>query len=390
MKTIRYTLVTTCLLGSAVALAGLQSGCHKSEAAPEPAGPQVPSGQVWLSPQQVADAKIEVQAMGVQDVDDTILTSGRVTLDDLRSGHVFSPVSGRVVSINTTNAQLGAKVKKGDPLAVIESPDIGTAVSDLHKAEAGLIAAQHDYDRKKSLFEQKAGSAADLEASEDGYRTAKAELERARQKTNLLHTGAVDSVSQTYTLTSPIDGEVLTRQINPGIEVQGQYSGGTTMELFTIGELDKVWVIADLYEMDLARVHVGSPAVVTVVAYPGTVFKGTVDWVSGMLDPNTRTAKVRATFDNPDRLLRPEMYSTVQISVDQKKALAIPRNALLRLGEYKVVFTQVGEDQGTTKFERVPVDVDEGESSPWLEVKHGLEPGQKVVVNGAILLSQKL
>jgi multidrug efflux pump subunit AcrA (membrane-fusion protein) len=109
-----------------------------------------------------------------------------------------------------------------------------------------------------------------------------------------------------------------------------------------------------------------------------------------MLDPNTRTTKVRATFDNPDRLLRPEMYVTVQISVEQKKALAIPRNALLRLGEYKVVFVQVGEDGGLLKFERVPVDVDEGESSQWLEVRHGLEVGQRVVVSGAILLSQKL
>jgi cobalt-zinc-cadmium efflux system membrane fusion protein len=345
---------------------------------------------VWLTPQQVTDAKIEAQPVEMQDVDDTILTSGRVTLDDLRSGHVYSPVTGRVVSINQTNAQLGAKVKKGDPLAVIESPDIGNAVSDLHKAEAALIAAQHDYSRKKSLYEQSAGSAADLEISEDSYRTAKAELERARQKTNLLHTGAVDSVTNTYMLTSPIDGEVLTRQINPGIEVQGQYNGGSTQELFTIGELDKVWVIADLYEMDLARVHVGSPAVVTVVAYPGKVFKGTVDWVSGMLDPNTRTAKVRATFDNTERLLRPEMYATVQISVDQKKALAIPRNALLRLGEYKVVFIEVGQGDGQVKYERMPVDVDEGESSPWLEVKHGLDAGQKVVVNGAILLSQKL
>jgi cobalt-zinc-cadmium efflux system membrane fusion protein len=377
-----------CVLGCAAA--GIGVACHKSQAAAEPSGPQAPAGQVWLTPQQVTDAKIEVQNVGVQDVDDTILTSGRVTLDDLRSGHVFSPVTGRVVSINQTNAQLGAKVKKGDALAVIESPDIGTINSDLHKAEAGLIAAQHDYDRKKSLYEQKAGSAADLEASEDSYRTAKAELERARMKANLLHTGAVDSVSQTYTLTSPIEGEVLMRQINPGIEVQGQYSGGTTQELFTVGELDKVWIIADLYEMDLARVHIGTPAVVTVVAYPGKVFKGSVDWVSGMLDPNTRTAKVRATFDNPDRLLRPEMYATVQISVDQKKALAIPRNALLRLGEYKVVFIKLGESDGHVAFERLPVDVDEGESSPWLEVKHGLEPGQSIVVNGAILLSQKL
>jgi cobalt-zinc-cadmium efflux system membrane fusion protein len=362
-------------------------GCHKSQAATEPVEPEPPSGEVWLSPQQVTDAKIDVRTVKEEDVDDTILTSGRVTLDDLKAGHVFSPVTGRVVKINS---QLGGRVKKGDALATIESPDIGSAVSDVHKAEADLIAAQHDYQRKKDLFEQKAGSAADLESAEDTYRKAKAELERARQKQALLRVGSVDLVTQTYVLPSPIDGEVLMRNINPGIEVQGQYSGGATQELFTVGELDRVWVLADIYEMDLSRVHVGTPAVVTVVAYKDKVFKGQVDWVSGMLDPNTRTAKVRCTFDNADRLLRPEMYSTVQISVDQKRSLAIPRNSLLRLGEYKVVFIEVGADPGRVRFRRVPVDVDEGEGSQWLEVKHGLEVGQKVVINGAILLSQKL
>ncbi len=371
-----------------VALAGATgASCHKSQAATEPAGPQAPTGQVWLTPAQVKDAKIEVQPVAEHDVDDTILTSGRVTLDDLRSAHVFSPVTGRVVKIT---AQLGEHVKKGDPLALIESPDIGNAVSDVHKAEADLIAAEHDYKRKKGLFEQKAGSAADLETAEDSWRRAKAELERARQKAFLLRTGSVDSVTQTYTLASPIDGEILLRNINPGAEVQGQYTGGATQELFTIGELDKVWVLGDLYEMDLARVHVGSPAEVMVVAYKDKVFRGRVDWVSGMLDPNTRTAKVRCTFDNPDRLLRPEMYATVRVSVDQKRALAIPRGALLRLGEYKVVFIEVGENQAEARFERVPVEVDEGESSAWLEVTHGLEVGQKIVVSGAILLSQKL
>jgi cobalt-zinc-cadmium efflux system membrane fusion protein len=374
-----------CLLLAALGATG--PSCHKLQAAPEPVG-QPPPGQVWLTPAQVRDGHIEVQPVGDQDVDDTILTSGRVALDDLRSGHVFSPVTGRVVSIA---AQLGQRVKKGDPLAVIESPDIGNAVSDLHKAEADLIAAEHDYQRKKELHEQKACSDADLEMAEDNYRRAKAEIERARQKAALLHTGGADSVTQTYTLSSPIDGDVLLRNISPGIEVQGQYTGGTTQELFTIGELDRVWVLGDLYEIDLARVKIGAPAVVSVVTYGGRVFRGQVDWVSGMLDPNTRTAKVRCTFDNPDRLLRPEMYATVQISVEQKRALAIPRGALLRLGEYKVVFVELGEGEGHVKFERTPVEVDEaGESSKWLEVKHGLQPGQRVVVNGATLLSQSL
>jgi cobalt-zinc-cadmium efflux system membrane fusion protein len=381
-------------------IAACDVSCSSSRAATQVSGSAVPPGQVWLTPAQVAELEIDVQPVTEQTVDDTLMTSGTVNLDDLRSGHVFSPVTGRVVKIV---AQLGQRVKKGDPLATIESPDIGSAVSDAHKAEADLIAAEHDLRRKRDLFAEKAAAAADVEASEDAERNAKAELERARQKQFLLRQGNVDAVSQTYTLPSPIDGEVLLRNINPGVEVQGQYSGGagnncipglTTNavcgELYTIGELDKVWILGDVYEIDMGRVHVGAPATVTTVAYPGVAFKGTIDWVSGGLDTNTRTAKVRCTLDNPDRKLRPMMYTSVAISVDQRKAVAIPRTAIVHLGEYKVVFVQVGEADGKVHFQRLPIDVDENQVNAFVAVKHGVRMGQRVVANGADALLQKL
>jgi len=382
-----------------VALAALGASCHATQAS-EAAAASLHPGEVWLTPAEVANDHIEVAPVTEQVVDDTIVTSGTITLDDMRTAHVYSPVTGRVVKVDV---QLGQRVKKGDPLAIIESPDVGTAVSDEHKAEADLIAAEHDLNRKRDLFAQNAAAAADVEASEDAERNAKAELERARQKVFLLRSGNVDAVSQTFTLTSPIEGEVLLWNIGPGMEVQGQYSGGANApatgslaatanpgELFTIGELDKVWVLGDIYEVDLARVHVGEHAKVTTVTYPGQVFDGVVDWISGSLDPNTRTAKVRCTFENPDRKLRPMMYSTVRISVDQKKALAIPRTAIMQLGEYKVVFVQVGDADGKVRFERLPIDVDESDETPYVAVKHGVDAGQKIVVNGATTLLQKL
>jgi cobalt-zinc-cadmium efflux system membrane fusion protein len=372
-----------------IAVASLSSlcamACHRSEGSVTPEV-QPPAGEVWLTPQQVKDAKIQVEPLTPHDVDDTILTSGTITLDDMRAGHVFSPVTGRVVKIV---AALGQRVKKGDGLAIIESPDVGVAVSDVHKAEADILAAEHDLKRKKDLYSQKAGPQSDVEAANDTYRKAKAELERAKEKEVLLERGNVDVVTQQFTLTSPVDGEILLRNINPGVEVQGMYSGGANVELFTLGEVDRVWVMGDLYEMDLPRVHKGAPAYVTVVAYPGKVFTGEVDWVSGSLDPNTRTAKVRCTFDNPDKLLRPMMYATVHISVDRETAPAIPRPALLRLGDDKVVFVQVGEGDGLVRFKQTVVDdVDEGEASPWLVIKGGLVLGQKIVVKGGILLAQ--
>lgn len=381
-------LLRVALVAFSPPLAVAAVSCRPSQAAlPGTGNAGSHPGQVWLDPDQVKEAKIVTQVVGEQVVDDTVVTSGTVTLDDERSGHVFSPVTGRVLKIL---AGFGEHVKRGDPLAIVESPDVGTAVSDTHKAEADLIAAEHDLKRKRELFEQRAAAAADVETSEDSYRNAKAELERARQKQFLLRIGNVDSVTQTYTLSSPIDGEVLLRNISPGMEVQGQYGGGSSPELFTIGELDRVWLFGDIYEVDLARVHVGSTARVTVLAYPNRVFDGKVDWVSGGLDPNTRTAKVRCTFDNPEKLLRPSMYATVRIDVDQRKALAIPRDALLRMGEYNVVFVRVAQsDDGRIHYERLPVDIVEGDG-PWLAVTHGLELGQAVVVTGAALLSQKL
>jgi cobalt-zinc-cadmium efflux system membrane fusion protein len=288
------------------------------------------------------------------------------------------------------NAQLGERVTKGESLAVIESPDIGSAVSDLRKADADLIAADHAYRREKDLCAKSACTQVDLETAEDNYRKAKAEMERAQQKAYLLRQGNANAVTGTYTLSTPIDGEVIMRNLNPGIEVQGQYGGNTVTELFTVGELDEVWVLADIYEMDLARVKIGSPCVVTTVAYKDKRFEGKVDWVSGMLDPTTRTARVRCTFENKDRMLKPEMYATAQISVEQRRALAIPRNAILRLGDTTVVFVEVSDDNGMVKYERMPVSVDEGESSDWLVVQHGLDAGQKVVVSGAIKLAANL
>ncbi len=382
----RVVLRAVVALGMLAASSIAVAGCHKKPVA-EPVAIEPPAGQVWLTPQQVTDGKITFGPVAEHDVDDTILTSGRVTFDDLRVGHVFSPVTGRVVRIA---ANPGDRVKKGAPLAVIESPDIGNAVSDVHKAEADVIAAEHDFKRKKDLFEKHATSLADLEMSEDSYRKAKAEVERARAKAFLLRAGGINAGSQTYTLVAPIDGEVIMRDVNPGIEVAGQYGGGAAKELFTVGELDRVWVFADLYEMDLARVKVGSKVVVKIVAYKDKVFEGRVDWVSGMLDATSRTVKVRCTLENPDKLLKPEMYATVQLSVEERRAMAIPRQSILRLGDSTIVFLQVGETDGKVRFERVPVTVDEGESSNWLVVQHGLELGQNIVTSGAILLSAKL
>jgi membrane fusion protein, heavy metal efflux system len=344
--------------------------------------------EVAFSPEEVKQKGIEVVPFAEHAVEIAIRTSGRVAWDDLRVAHVFSPVAGRVSDIK---AGLGEHVKKGAGLAVVVSPDIGQWSSDMGKAKADLTAAEHDFKRKRELLDLKAVARADYEASEDTFRQAKAEMERARQKIDMLRSGGANFVSQSFTLTSPIDGEVVARMVNPGLEIQGQYDNGTTTELFTVGERDTMWLISDVYEADIGRVSIGTKVTATTLAIPGKTFEGKVDWVSGSLDPATRTVKVRCVLDNADKLLRPDMYATALISVPERTGLAVPRAAVVHYGEQQVVFTEVATTEGgKRRFARMPVKADERVDGDWIPVTHGLEKGAVVVSKGAEALQEKI
>jgi cobalt-zinc-cadmium efflux system membrane fusion protein len=378
IRVILHSTVAACLTAC---LAACANPAERRRAGAEP-----PLTELWLWPDQVTAAKLQVEPLALQPVGGLVVTSGRVTFDDLKVAHVMSPVTGRVVRIE---AQPGQRVKKGDTLAVIESPDLGSAFSDLQKALADFTATEKEFNRQRELFEIHAGSQRDMEAAQGNYAKTRAELDRAKRKAQLLGNGRSGG-GQDYTLRAPIAGEVVARNVNPGAEVQGQYSGGS-VELFTIGELDTVWVMADLFEMDLGRVKQGAACMVRVVAYPKRTFVGIADWVSETLDPATRTAKVRCKLDNPDRELKPEMYASAALAVDQERTLALPRNAILHLGDQTMAFVALGRAaDGRLRFERRPVAVKEELGGEFLPVIRGISAGERVVVSGAILLSGML
>jgi cobalt-zinc-cadmium efflux system membrane fusion protein len=340
---------------------------------------------VWLTTTQLQAARLEIAPVQKRLVSDTIVTSGRVSFDDLHVSHVFSPVTGKVSKIS---AKTGQRVKKGDPLVYIDSPDVGVASAELNEAIADEAAARHEFDRQSELYASHAGSRREYEAAQDAYAKARAELERTRQKTRLLRGNPGDAVSQNFVLRAPIEGEVLVRNVTPGMEVQGQYGGGASGELFTIGELDPIWLLSEVYEVDMPRVKPNAHVEAQLVAYPGKQFVGQVDWISQMLDPATRTARVRAVVPNSNRELKPEMYATVTISVPGESTLAVPRGAVLHFGETTLVFVQLSTaPDGRLRFERRPVTVDEDISGDFMPVLHGLAEGDQVVTSGAILLS---
>jgi len=341
-------------------------------------------GAVSANNRTEASDTIAVAPVEEQLVDKAIVSSARIVFDENRVSHIFSPVTGRVTQII---AQLGETVHRGQKLAIITSPDMGNAMSDVNKAKPNVIQTEKELARQKELYSVHAGPLRDLESAQSNYAQAVAELQRATEKLRLLMEQAqTDRISQAFPLISPIDGEVVARQINPGTEVQGQYSGGTTTELYTIGLQDSLWVLADTYEQDLSHLKLGAPVDVTTVAYPDKVFSGRVNWISGTLDPSLRTVTVRCTLDNPDHLLKAGMYATVSIHTEGRKALAVPRGAILHFGDKAMV---IGVTEHSPRvYTRIPVIVDEAaEVGDFVPVLHGLERGTRIVTAGALLAS---
>jgi cobalt-zinc-cadmium efflux system membrane fusion protein len=364
----------------AVLVVGLLAlGCHER---PVEGPAPVPSGEAWLNDKQVADARIAVESARVRPVGAPVIAPARVAFNDLKVARVFSPVAGRVMQVL---AQPGDRVKKGTALASIHSPEVGQAVADLARAQADLQVSEQEERRQKELFEARAGSRRDLETALAAAARARAEFGRADEKARLLRAEGLQ-VTQSAEIRSPIDGEVISRNINPGMEVQGQYAGGQAVELFTVGELSAVWILADVFAIDVPRLAIGAPARASLPAFPGRTFDGTVDWISGALEPATRTARVRIKLANPDRALKPEMLGTVEMAGRSRESLAVPRSAVLRLGENRFVFVADGKaPDGRARFVRRNVDLDD-DGGDVVAVTRGLEPGERIVTEGAILL----
>jgi membrane fusion protein, heavy metal efflux system len=246
---------------------------------------------------------------------DIVMVAGTIAFDEDATVRVFSPLTGRVAKIM---ARVGDRVRKGDAIALIESPDLGIAVSDLRKAQADLIAAEHLLLRKRDLFARLTIARADLEVAEEDRRQAFTQLERAERKLKLLSLTGLDTTNDRYTLVAPIDGEIVTRSIAPGQEVAGQYAGGGNLTpLFTIGSLDRVSLLGDVLDVDLGRIRVGAAGRLVTTAYPGIVTDGVVDWVSGEPDSDTGTAKVRFTFPNASHILTPNTYGEVYVGLNR-------------------------------------------------------------------------
>ena len=343
-------------------------GCSRgSEAAPTKAEVTVdPNVYQTDRPELFKIVKVETRA-----VPTTLTANGVVAPDVNRTIHVTSLGSGRVVDLK---ARLGEQVNKGQVLLVISSPDLAGAFSDYQKAVADERLAKRALDRAQILFDKGAIAEKDYQVAEDTEEKAKVDVQTAAQHVRVLG-GDPAHPSPLIELRAPVAGTIVEQNV-AGFE--GIKSLDNTPNLFTIADLSQVWVVCDVFENDLDSVHIGDSAEIRLNAYPDRVLQGRVADISRVLDPNTRSAKVRIVLNNADGTLRPGMFAVATFrSKKLKQAVVVPTTAVMRLHDKEWVFVQEAPKQ----FRRQEVTTTGGSADGMQEIRGGISAGQSIVAN---------
>ena len=309
--------------------------------------------------------------------------SGEVQLDETRTVHVASPLTGLITKSFTTP---GARVKAGAPLFELDSPEVAEAKGSYLKAMAGLDFARKAAARETLLFARKV--AAEVEVQEAEAKRTEAETEIAAARGRLLRLGLTKSEIEGVSAkggTAALNGLVVVRASRAGIVVEGHVTPGehaeTGKELLTISDLDKVWVMADLKEADLAAVSSAAGGEATVDAL-GRSFPGRLDTIAGRMSEETRTAKARFSVDNNEALLKPGMFVSVRLGLPAEgESLVVPKVAVLADEGRTFVFTHKEGDY----WVRRPVTLG-ARFDGMVEIASGITAEQRIITDGSFLL----
>jgi cobalt-zinc-cadmium efflux system membrane fusion protein len=309
-----------------------------------------------------------------------LVANGTIAFDENRVSVVAPRAEGRIVNVRT---DLGQQVREGTPVASMLSPDVGQARGDLDRARATVDVARRNYEREKRLFEQSISPEKEMLDAEVAYRTAEADVRSAAARLESL--GATNGQGASYSLLSPISGTVVARNAMPG-----QLAGPET-NLFTIADLRNVWITVDVYSGDLARVRHGALATVTSGALPGENFIGHVTYAGGIVDPSSRTFKVRVEVENARLRLRPGVYAQVRIESAEAASntgpITVPEIAVQDLDGTKVVFV-AGAVPG--RYVVRSIVLGSAVEGGVVAVQSGLVVGERVVTRGAFQLKAEL
>jgi len=327
------------------------------------------------------------------------VTEGKIAIDEDRSTPVFSPYTGRVTKLL---ARPGDSVVKGQPLFVIEAADTVQAQNDyiaamsaLNKARSAVDLAEIQDKRAKDLFEGKAvplkdyqQSQANLIQAQNDLRSAQTALEASRNKLRILGFSEDDittfrqkgGINPEITIYAPLAGTVVQRKVGPGQYV----SSGASDPVYVIGDLSTVWLLAFVRESDAAKVAVGEDVTFNVMALPGRPLSARINYVAAAIDPATRRLQVRATIDNTDATLKPEMFANVTLySPGDHPALGVPKQALIYEGDQVRVW--VAHNDKSIELRLIKPGLTNGDL---VEVVGNLRPGEQIVTKGSLFIDR--
>lgn len=344
------------------------------------------SSVVTLAPNQVSLAEIAAAPAAPGLVSKELVLAGEVRLNEDRVVHIAPRVTGIVREARKT---LGDTVTPGETIVVLDSRELADAKSAHLTAKERLALAQSNFEREERLFKSKISPEQEYLTAKSALAEARIEMRSADQKLHALGftDKEIDGLNEQhdldltgYEIKSPSAGTVTEKHATPGEHFQAEG------QLYTICDLNSVWVIASVNAQDVGQVKKGQPATFTVDAYPGKTFHGQVTYIAEAMDEQTRTLKIRIHVDNPDHLLKAGMFVRVTLAVESKQsAVTVPPGAIQAQKDQAFVFL----DLGGGKFERREVKVGL-QSSQAVEILAGITQADRVVISGAFTLKSEL
>jgi cobalt-zinc-cadmium efflux system membrane fusion protein len=349
----------------------------------KPAKPAKPAdaeqeGVLAIDAEVLRDLKLTTFPAELRPGGEGVTALGELKVNESAYAEVGAPIPGRIVRLV---ASPGQAVRRGQPLAELQSVELGQARAQRTAALARAGLARQTVERKRGLAAERIVSRGELQRAEAAAAESEAELKAAEAAVEALGVGGGGPGGLSgFALLSPISGTVLERTA-----VQGQ-AADPSRSLFRIGDLSRLWLIVQAPERDVVRVRVGSPSEIALAALPGQKLRGTVDWVGREVDPHSRTVPIRLVVPNEDGRLKPGMFATAWLATgaEGERVVAVPAAALQRMDDRWIVFLPLGPP-GEGRFEVRPVERgrDLGDE---VAILSGLKPGERVVVEGAFVL----
>ncbi|PZM85266.1 MAG: hypothetical protein DKT66_03530 [Candidatus Melainabacteria bacterium] len=397
-------LVTGCDHGAQSAMVSNLKQPHKGDVDMDESVPS--TGYVTIRPDQMNEIHLTTEVVQQHKMIKEVCLTGQVEPDANITTPVISLVPGR---IEKCFVQLGDVVKEGQKLAFIRSDDIAQIEAELLKnvldfeadidqARFQLALTEKIYGRHKQLFSEGISARADLDSAENEYQKAQVALETLKDKREALITTARErlrlygvekdeldrvlakkKIDDDFYMLSPRDGIITERNADVGQLIDNAHN------IFVVTDLKQVWLTAQAFEKDIHYIKKGQRVAVTVNSYPDKVFPGKVDYTGVMLDTDSRTMPVRATVQNPQIILKPEMFANMRVEIGETQALSIPFESVRKTGEATVAYVVLGNN----RFEERKIEVGRRLGGS-VEILKGLRPGETVVAHGSLQLQGQM